>query len=67
VLEVNEKLKRISLSMKSGERPAGGGRRGGGKDGGGKDGRGNGGNGGGRREPERQFTMDDLLAKFNKK
>lgn len=43
VLEVNEKLKRISLSMKSGERPAGGR---GGRDGG------------------RQFTLDDLKAKF---
>lgn len=55
VLEVNEKLKRISLSMKSGERVAGGGRKGGGN------------NGGSRREPERQFTLDDLKAKFGKK
>jgi uncharacterized protein len=61
VLEVNEKLKRISLSMKSGER--GGGR----GNGGGKGSNGNGGNGNGRpagKAPERAFTLDDLKAKF---
>ncbi len=86
VLEVNEALKRISLTMKSGERPnGGGGRNGGGRgnEGGSRNegGRGNGGgsrNGGGKgngnansggagREPQKQFTLDDLKARFNNK
>lgn len=57
VLEVNEALKRISLSMKRGERPNGK-RGGGGRDGGRDD---------GRRESQKQFTLDDLKAKFNAK
>jgi len=54
VLEVNEKLKRISLSMKSGERPGG---RGNGRPSGRPD----------QRPSERSFTLDDLKSKFNSK
>ncbi len=56
VLEVNEKLKRISLTMKSQDRQGGGGGGGGRRNGNG--------NGGGRPE-KREFTLDDLKAKFN--
>ena len=58
VLEVNEQLKRISLSMKSPGRGAGppgggGGRRDDQRD--------------ARSEPKPRYTVDDLMAKFNKK
>ena len=69
VIEVNEKLKRISLSMKSGERGGGRGNANG-ASGGGRGGNGRGGNGNGRpatKAPERAFTLDDLKAKFNNK
>jgi uncharacterized protein len=45
VLEVNEQLKRISLSMKSGNGNGAAARR--------------------ERRPERQYTLEDLKAKFN--
>jgi len=58
VLEVNEQLKRIGLSMKSPGRGAGppgggGGRRDDQRD--------------ARSEPKPRYTVDDLMAKFNKK
>ena len=58
VLEVNEKLKRIALSMKS-QNGGGGGRGNGG-------GAGRGGNNNPRRDEPKQFTLDDLKAKFAK-
>ncbi|MEP7217694.1 MAG: S1 RNA-binding domain-containing protein, partial [Bacteroidota bacterium] len=53
VLEVNEKLKRIGLSMKSGEQRGG--------NGGGKK------EIHPAKSPDRAFTLDDLKAKFGKK
>lgn len=82
VLEVNEKLKRISLTMKSPDQVGGGINRGGGNRGEGNRGGGNGGgdkrggnnrggSGGGdnrgARPEKREFTLDDLKAKFNNK
>jgi uncharacterized protein len=52
VLEVNEKLKRISLSMKSPDRAGASGAR-------------RGGQGGGARQEKKEFTLEDLKAKFN--